>query len=129
MIGHDNARGIRALGNVGCLEAREGEGTMTRQLGMLFFALSTLAVPMVGAVAQPPPPAATGFQGETGAPTPGKKTPTSAAAAASKTTPPGAMGTRVHPGSSNTAAGDQPGTAEPKTGGGIDDSTGRGSGH
>ena len=100
---------------------------MTTQWRTLFFALILLAVPLAGAPAQPPPPAATGFQGVTGAPAPGNKTPTSAAAAESKTTPPGAMGTRVHPGSSNTATGDQPGTAESKAGG-TNESSGRGSG-
>jgi hypothetical protein len=101
---------------------------MTRQLGMLFFALSTLAVPLAGALAQPPPPAETGFQGATGAPAPGNKTPTSAAAAASKATPPGAMGTRVHPGSGDTAAGGQPGTGESAATGGTGESSSRGAG-
>ena len=100
---------------------------MTKQLRTLFFAVSIVAVPLVGVVAQPPPPATTGFQGETGAPAPGNKTPTSAAAAASKTTPPGAMGTRVHPGSSDTAAGDQPGMARTQPGG-TGESSGRGPG-
>ena len=96
---------------------------MTRQWRMVCLALSLLAGPLAGALAQPPPPATTGFQGATGAPAPGNKTPTSAAAAASKTTPPGAMGTRVHPSPGDVAAGDQPGVAEPRTGG-----TGEGSG-
>jgi hypothetical protein len=118
----------RGVGSIGRLRAREGQGTMTKQLAILFFAISILVEPMTGALAQPPPPATTGFQGATGAPAPGNKTPTSAAAAKSKTTPPGAMGTRVHPGSSNTAAGDQPGTAESKAGGGTNESSGRDSG-
>ena len=101
---------------------------MTKQWRMLFFALILLTVPLAGALAQPPPPATTGFQGATGAPAPGNKTPTSAAAAESKTTPPGAMGTRVHPGSNNTAAGDQPGTAEPKAGGGTGEISGQNNG-
>jgi hypothetical protein len=100
---------------------------MPRQWRTLFFALSGLAVPVAGAVAQPPPPAETGFQGATGAPVPGNKTPTSAAAAASKTTPPGAMGTRVHPGSNDTAAGNKPGVAGTQTGG-TGESSGRGPG-
>lgn len=107
---------------------REGWKTMTRQARTFFFAISILAAPMTGAVAQPPPLATTSLQGATGAPAPGNKTPTSAAAAASKMTPPGATGTRVHPGSSNTAAGDQPGTAEPKAVGGTGESSGSGSG-
>jgi hypothetical protein len=98
---------------------------MTQQVRRLLFALSVLAVPVTGALAQDPAPATTGFQGATGAPTPGNKTPTSAAAAAAKTTAPGAMGTRVVPGSDNTAAGDQPGMAETKAGGGTDDSSSR----
>ena len=101
---------------------------MTRQWRTLFLALSGLAVPLAGAVAQPPPPAATGFQGATGAPAPGNETPTSAAAAASKTTPPGAMGTRVHPGPNDTAAGNKPGTADTKAAGGTGEDSGPGSG-
>jgi hypothetical protein len=98
---------------------------MTPQVRRLLFALSVLAVPVTGALAQDPAPATTAFQG---APTPGNKTPTSAAAAAAKTTAPGAMGTRVVSGSDNTAAGDQPGMAETKADGGTDDSSSRGSG-
>ena len=101
---------------------------MTRRWRTVCFALSGLAVPIAGAIAQPPPPATTGFQGETGAPAPGNKTPTSAAAAASKTTPPGAMGTRVHPGSNDTAAGNKPGMAGTKAGGGTGEDSGPGSG-
>jgi hypothetical protein len=101
---------------------------MTRQRRTLFFALTVLAVPLAGALAQPPPPAATGFQGATGAPVPGNKTPTSATAAASKTTPPGAMGTRVHPGSNDTAAGNKPGMAGTKADGGTGEDSGPGSG-
>jgi hypothetical protein len=101
---------------------------MTKQVRKLFLAISVLAVPMTGAVAQAPAPAATGFQGATGAPTPGNKTPTNAAAAASKTTAPGAMGTRVVPGSNNMAVGGQPGMAETKPGGGTGSGNDRGSG-
>ena len=100
---------------------------MTKQPRRLFFAAFLLAVPMTAAVAQAAPSAETGFQGATGAPTPGNKTPTSAAAAASKTTAPGAMGTRVVPGSRDTAIGNHPGMAEPKAGG-TGDSSGRVSG-
>src|SRR5919205_398042 len=96
----------------------------------LFLALLVLALPTSGALAQDTTPATTNFQGATAAPTPGNKAPASAAAGASKTTPPGAMGTTPVPGSNNMAAGGQPGAADTKTGDtGTGRSTGSGAGH
>jgi hypothetical protein len=91
----------------------------------LVFALSVLATPLTGAFAQDTTPATTNFQGATAAPTPGDKAPASAATGASKTTPPGVMGTIPIPGSNDMVAHDQPEAADTKTG---DTGTGRSSG-
>jgi len=98
---------------------------MSKHIRRLVFALSIPAMPLTGAFAQDTTPATTNFQGATAAPTPGDKAPASAAAGgASKTTPPGAMGTTPVPGSNNMAVGGQPGAADTKTG---DTRTGRSS--
>lgn len=97
---------------------------MTKQSRRLFFALSVLAMPTTGAIAQgTASPATTNFQSATSASTPADKTPASAAAGASKTTAPGAMGTT--PGSGNMVPGDQPGRTETKTGGMSSTGSGR----
>jgi hypothetical protein len=89
---------------------------MTKEGRRFLFAISILIMSMTGALAQGNTPAATNFQGATAAPTPTDKTPASAAAGASRTTAPGAMGTTVVPGSNSTATGDQTGMTETKTG-------------
>jgi hypothetical protein len=100
-----------------------------KQAQTLFVAIALLAVPLTSAVAQDQSPAKTGFLGATGAPTPGNKTPTSAAAETSKTTPPGAMGTRAHPGLNNRAVETHSGTIDTTTGGGTGKGSGQSSGH
>src|SRR3954468_15604368 len=97
---------------------------MSKHIRRLVFALSIPAMPLTSAFAQNTTPATTNFQGATAAPTPGGKEPDSAAAGASKTTPPGAIGTTPVPGSNNMAVGGQPGAADTKTG---DTRTGRSS--
>jgi len=75
-------------------------------------------MPIAGAFAQNPTPATTNFQGATAAPTPDNKAPASAAAETSRTTTPGAMGTKPAPGlNDNMPAGDQPGTTATRSGG------------
>jgi hypothetical protein len=103
---------------------------MIKEWQRVFFAISILTMSMTGAIAQGNAPAATNLQGVTAAPTPADKTPASAAAGASRTTAPGAMGTTVVPGSNSAVTGDQAGTAETKTGGkGTNSSSSSGSGH
>jgi hypothetical protein len=103
---------------------------MIKERQRFLCAISILTMSMTGAIAQGNAPAETNLQGATAAPTPPDKTPASAAAGASTTTAPGAMGTTVVPGSNSTVTGDQTGTSETKTGDkGIGSRSSSGSGH
>ena len=98
--------------------------TMSRKIQGLFLAISALAMPAAGAFAENTTPATTNFQGATAAPTPGNKAPASAAAETSRTTAPGAMGTRGGPGANDRMIGGQPGM---RSGGTSTGGSGRGS--